>query len=151
MKTPPNIRQAFFSICKRCLLFIILAWLVYAAWHQHFGPFMFFEQMDPPGADPHRTQHLRDAYFLVYGSLGVLLGVVSSTGADMRSALITTTLGTFVFFVVRYRGIPEFFDPHSEEGYFGGPALLLSATTSTALVSVLRRVIFLRHIQKTTQ
>lgn len=151
MNTPKNNMQAIFNVSMRCLGFIVVAWVVYVAWHERFGRFMFFEQMDPPAADPHRTMHLRNAYSLIYGVLGILLGFISAIGADLRYALITATLGAVVFFVVRYRGIPEFFNPHSEEGYFGGPALLLSAASSIALLFIIRWVLLLRHSPTTPE
>ena len=135
----------------RCLGFIVIAWVVYVVWHERFGRFMFFEQMDPPAADPHRTLHLRDAYFLIYGVLGILLGFISAIGADLRYALFTATLGAVVFFVARYRGIPEFFNPLSEEGYFGGPALVLSAVSSMALLFIIRWLLPLRDSPTTSQ
>ncbi len=141
MKAPKNNKQAILNVSMRCFTFIILAWMLYAAWHERYGPFMFFEQMDPPAADPHRSRHLRDAYFLIYGGLGVLLGSIASIGVEVRHSLVTVTLGACVFFVMRYRGLPQFLNPHSEEGYFGGPALLLSALATMTLYFFIRRIL----------
>jgi hypothetical protein len=126
------------SAVLRSLLFLLLGGMLYAQWHERIGRFAFFEQLDPPGADPHRTRHLRDIYILVYGSLGLLLGVIAAVGAHLRQAVATVLMAAVAFLVLRYRGLPELFNPSSEEGFYGAPTILLCATAVVGVVGVRR-------------
>ncbi len=128
----------------RLVVFLVLAYIVYVSWHECFGRFMFFEEMDPPAADPHRTEHLRDAYYLIYGILGVILGLLAAIRARIAEAIVTIVIGIGLFLSLRYRGIPSIFDPTSEEGYYGvrtiAVASLLVMTIALAVRGVWARL-----------
>ncbi len=122
----------------RSLASIVVAWVLFVQWHGQFGRFMFFEQRDPPAADPHRTQHLRDAYLIIYGILGVVLGFIAALRNHWKQAAITIVFCAILWFVLRYRGAPEFFNSSSEEGYYGIRALLFGSLAVLILLSALR-------------
>lgn len=136
MKAPFSFR----SVAVRLVAFVVLAYIVYVSWHERFGRFMFFEEMDPPAADPHRTEHLRNAYYLIYGILGVILGFAASLRARLPEAIITIVIGIGVFISLRYRGIPEIFNPYSEEGYYGVRAMAVVSLIVIALTMSVRVV-----------
>lgn len=130
-------RSGFYSLAltvARVVIFLVVGMVIFINWHDRVGRFAFFEIMDPPSADPHRTRHLRDAYYLIYSILGFVLGVVSGYRERFMRAMLTVLLGAGIWMVGRYQGMPELLNPLSEEGYYGIRALLLVAVLTVQLL-----------------
>jgi hypothetical protein len=124
----------------RAVLGLLIAGVLFSVWHETLGRFMFFEITDPPAADPHRAQHLRDAYLAVFGTLTVVMTLVSSIKNTLGHALVASTVSCLVLLVLCARGISQVFNPGCEDQYWGSRAILMALPLTIAIIFGIRRM-----------
>jgi len=131
----------------RCIVGVIMAGFVYFVLHERFGgPFMFFEQLDPPAADPHRNVHIMHAWLFIYSLCGVASGLCNGFWSISWFAPIYAFISGIAFTGLRGGAWNSRFFL-SEEGRYGTFAIVIVSIITAVLTVVVTRI-FRAHNQR---